>query len=514
MKNKIPFFLVAVVSTWTLLGCSNPSSSENDTTINIAAIPGVTVPVNGATPVTTITDTAQYTGIVSWSGTPAAFEASTEYTATITLEAKAGYTLDGVTANFFTVEGASLVRNSANSGIVTAIFPSTGAATVTSINIAEISGVKVPVTGATPVTVIAENTQYDGTVSWSGTPTTFAAFSEYTATITLTAKTGYTLDGVAANFFSVAGATIVTNNSNSGVVTAVFPTTMGEDYISSNIGTLKYIPAGSFQRDTTATNISVITQPYRMSEYEITRAQFLSIVGTDPSSTVVSSSISDPVQKVNWYHAIAFCNKLSLDEGLTPVYSISVGGTPIDWETLTFNEVPLDENDDWNAVTANWSANGYRLPTEMEWFWAAMGATRDSQPGAIVGGINRTGYAKPFAGYNGNNSIGDYTWYSTNSGNKTNPVASKLPNELGLYHMTGNVWEWCWDWHDFSDPWPNYPCTGTQTDYRGPDEAANDYRTARGGGFPDDESGCIVAYRSDSTLYSQGDETGFRVVRP
>jgi len=89
----------------------------------LAAIPGVIAPVFGAIPVTTITETAQYTGTVTWSDSPTTFAASTVYTATITLTAKAGYTLTGVAANFFTVAGATSDSNPVNSGVVTAVFP-------------------------------------------------------------------------------------------------------------------------------------------------------------------------------------------------------------------------------------------------------------------------------------------------------------------------------------------------------------------------------------------------------
>ena len=88
-----------------------------------------------------------------------------------------------------------------------------------------IVGVTAPVVGETPVTAIAEGKQFTGTVTWSPEVSTFAASTVYTATITLTPKVGYKLDGVAANFFTVAGATSVSNGANSGVVTAVFPAT-------------------------------------------------------------------------------------------------------------------------------------------------------------------------------------------------------------------------------------------------------------------------------------------------
>ena len=88
-----------------------------------------------------------------------------------------------------------------------------------------IGGVTAPVVGETPVTAITEGKQFTGMVTWSPEVSTFAASTVYTATITLTPKVGYKLDGVAANFFTVAGATSVSNEANSGVVTAVFPAT-------------------------------------------------------------------------------------------------------------------------------------------------------------------------------------------------------------------------------------------------------------------------------------------------
>ena len=197
-----------------------PSTSA--ATITLLSIPGVTAPVTDATPVTSVTTNAQYTGTISWSPAHGTFTGSTVYTATITLTPKAGYTLDGVAANSFTVDGASSVTHSANSGVVTAVFPSTSAVTITLL---AIPGVTAPVTGATPVTSVTTNAQYTGTINWSPAHGAFAGSTVYTATITLTPKAGYTLTGVAANNFTVTGASSVTHSANSGVVTAVFPST-------------------------------------------------------------------------------------------------------------------------------------------------------------------------------------------------------------------------------------------------------------------------------------------------
>jgi len=226
-------------------------------TVSLAAIGGVTPPVAGATPVNAITETAQYTGTVTWSpAVSGTFANSATYTATITFTAKAGYTLAGVPANFFTVAGSSSVSNTANGGVITAVFPVTATPGATAINIAAIPGVTPPVTGAEPKFVITETAQYTGTVTWSpsfgklpiGETHSFSAGTVYTATITLTPKTGFTVAGVAANFFTVAGATTVSNAANGGVITAVFPITdaskdlPGSITISPNVGVTSGTP--------------------------------------------------------------------------------------------------------------------------------------------------------------------------------------------------------------------------------------------------------------------------------
>ena len=208
---------------------------------------GVTAPVAGATPATVINETAQFTGTVTWSPADATFRNGVVYTATITLTPKPGFTLAGVTENSFTIAGASSVSNMANNGVITAIFPTTGSATV---NMAAIDGVTAPVAGATPATIVAETAQYTGTVAWSPANVPFGSGAVYTATITLTPKTGYTLEGVTANFFTVAGVTSVSNAANSGVITAVFPATEASKISLAEIGGVTAPVAGATPKTT------------------------------------------------------------------------------------------------------------------------------------------------------------------------------------------------------------------------------------------------------------------------
>ena len=190
--------------------------------VDIRDIQGVTFPSIGSTPVTTITETAQYKGIISWSpAVSGTFAINTQYIATITLTPKTGFSFDGVAANFFNVSGATSVRNNAGSGVITAVFPG-----VMTINSTTITGVAAPEPGRYPVTAISGSSQYSGTVTWSPeVKGTFAPTTRYTATITLTPRNGYTLLGINDNNFTVAGAESSSNNANSGIITAIFPPT-------------------------------------------------------------------------------------------------------------------------------------------------------------------------------------------------------------------------------------------------------------------------------------------------
>jgi len=163
---------------------------------------------------------------------------------------------------------------------------------------------------------------------------------------------------------------------------------------------------------------------------------------------------SRPVINVSWNDATEYCNWLSRKEGLRPTYSGS-----------------------GSNISCDFAADGYRLPTEAEWEYAAKGGSRSG------------GYK-----YAGGNEAGNVGWYGSNSGGKTHPVGGKQANELGLYDMTGNVWEWCWDWYG------SYG-TAARTDPRGP--SSGDARVSRGGSWFNDAGYVRTAYR-----YSNDPESG------
>ncbi len=290
------------------------------------------------------------------------------------------------------------------------------------------------------------------------------------------------------------------SNMDSGRSTPDSYPVVGKGPMEGMVGPLEYVPAGRFQRDGSRANISTVGA-FWMSRYEITREQFASLLGADPSDASHSQGGSDPVQKVNWYHAIAYCNKLSLAEGLTPVYTVIVNNRPIDWNTVAFAQIPTSNNLDWNGARADREADGYRLPTEMEWMWAAMGAPADGQNG----GTNTIGYQKSYAGAKGSDSLDASIWHKGNSGGSTHPVGAKQPNELGLYDLSGNVKEWCWDWYAEALP------QGLLTDYQGP--SSGKYRVNHGGSVALAAQYASIASRNANHPYLMSNNSGIRLVR-
>ena len=170
---------------------------------------------------------------------------------------------------------------------------------------------------------------------------------------------------------------------------------------------------------------SVTLSSYYIGKTEVTQALWKAVMGSNPS---YFKSDNQPVENVSWNDCHEFIRKL-------------------------------------NALTGQ----NFRLPTEAEWEFACRG------------GNNSRGYK-----YSGSNNLGSVAWYDGNSGNKTHPVGTKAPNELGIYDMSGNVWEWCADWYgDYS--------SGAQTNPTGPYGGSN--RVYRGGSWNYDVGRCRSSNR-------------------
>ena len=263
-----------------------------------------------------------------------------------------------------------------------------------------------------------------------------------------------------------------------------------DNFVLVNGGTFKNTQSNYFGKGVTISS-------FYIGKYEVTQKEWIEVMASNPSKFKGDTL---PVEMVNWYDSVEYCNKRSIKEGLTPYYNI-------DKARKDQNNKPDPKFGDLDTIkwtiTTNAGANGYRFPTEAEWEYAADG-----------------GQLSASYEYSGSNFEDEVAWYWRNSGDKeltgfwnwpaieqshdqTKLVGSKKANELGLYDMSGNVREWCWDWYgdlakNLSDP------EGNQSGFS---------RVWKGGGWMGDARFTEPAFRGRLAANGTGPDQGFRVCR-
>jgi formylglycine-generating enzyme len=279
--------------------------------------------------------------------------------------------------------------------------------------------------------------------------------------------------------------------------------------LNSAPNNMALIPAGSFTMGDTFSEgdsdelplHTVNVSAFYMDKYEVTKALWDDVYvwainhGYSFDSVGSGKAANHPVQTIAWYDMVKWCNARSEKEGKTPAYYTDAG---LSARYRTGQVAPY----------VNWSS-GYRLPTEAEWEKAARGGAsghRFSWTDADTITHSRANYyssssyaydVSPTSGYHPTFNIGISPY--------TSPVGSFAPNGYGLYDMTGNVWEWCWDWYGSYSP-------SSQSDPRGPPSGS--LRVLRGGSWTDYAIGCRSAYRGNDTPGGTSYAYGFRSVLP
>ena len=209
-----------------------------------------------------------------------------------------------------------------------------------------------------------------------------------------------------------------------------------------------------------------LTRDFALCRYPVTQALWSAVMKENPHPSRFKGP-QRPVETISWFEMVEFCNRLSEEQQLDRCYEIK--GEEVSWDQ---------------------QATGYRLPTEAEWEYAARGGL----------------YGRGFE-YAGSPDLDQVGWCKSNSRGETQPVGQKRPNELGLYDMSGNVWEWCWDWYD-----DNYYKQSPPQDPIGPESGS--LRVYRGGSWFNDADYSRVANRSYLSLPDYRDDNlGFRLAR-
>lgn len=270
---------------------------------------------------------------------------------------------------------------------------------------------------------------------------------------------------------------------------------------------LVFIPSGSFimgsqskGKDYHPSRRVTISKGFWMGKFEITQKQYRNVTKDSPcENSKYGDGDSLPVFNISWYQAVEFCNKLSELNGLDPYYTISK-------DSLDDDNISLYNDKKWE-VEINKKSNGFRLPTEAEWEYGC-----------------RAGSKTDF--YWGRSSSwnvsGKYSWHMFNTGvkryskgrfwwvkfHKVKKVGTRIPNKFGLYDMSGNVSEWCYDRYN-----KNYYSDGETKDPMG-FKGEYIYRVARGGSMLDSPKDFLSYKRWPVEPFERIGMNGLRVVLP